>query len=183
MINLLPKTEKEFLKKGLRERLTVIVSLLVAAAFLVGFIMLLPSYFLVSAYFSDTSLSNLSFGLKNDEAVRKTVNLPEEINLKLNLFQSSTNGLPVVEYFSKIIESLPIGVRLNSLSFTRDQNYNGQTGTVVLLGGISTNRDSLISFLNLLKKTNPQFIVDVPVSSLTKDKNLPFSMNIFIKNE
>lgn len=177
MINLLPKKEKEALKKGLKLRFIVVASFIFSVSFLVGFIMLLPSYFLVSSYSSKTVSNAYFLESQNTESFQKIINLPEEVGSKLKFFQSNINNISVADYFSKIVEYLPQGVQLNSVSFSKNQN-----DTTILLGGVAVDRDSLVSFSTLLKKSNLFSDVVVPVSSLTKDKNLPFSMNIVIKN-
>jgi hypothetical protein len=71
---------------------------------------------------------------------------------------------------------------LDSISVEKNKRYQTKTGTVVLVGGTASERDSLVSFLKALEESKSFSAVDVPISSLTKDKNLPFSMTIFIEN-
>ena len=180
-MNLLPKTEKEAIKKGLKLRFVIVALFLLAASFLVGFIVLLPSYFLASGYFSKATAEEYSLGVKNDDSVKKILNLPREIDAKLIFFQSNIKSISVAGYFSKIVGYLPKGVKLDSISFSRNKT-NNKNGDSIVVSGMAIDRDSLISFSNLLKNSNLFSDVVVPVSSLTKDKNLPFSMNIFVKN-
>ncbi|MFH0804311.1 MAG: hypothetical protein V1896_01795 [Candidatus Zambryskibacteria bacterium] len=181
-MNLLPKTEKENLKKGLRLRFVIVALLLLSASFLASFIMLLPSYFLAFGYFSAIAPENQFSGSNNEDSIEKILNLPAEINSKLGFFQSNVAEISEADYLSKIVGYLPGGVRLNSVVFSRNQNYKEKNGIVILASGIATNRDSLVSFSTLLKESALFSAVDVPVSSLTKDRNLPFSVNIFIEN-
>jgi hypothetical protein len=180
-MNLLPKTEKEDLKKGLKLRLIVVTSFLLSASFLIGFVFLLPSYFLVSSYFSKANSAGDLLGSKDDDSVKKILNLPTEINSKLVFFQSNISSTSLADYFSKIVGYLPAGVRLNSVSFSKNKT-NSKNGDALIVSGVAIDRDSLILFSTLLKKSNLFLTVDVPVSSLAKDKNLPFSMNIFTKD-
>lgn len=182
MINLLPKAEKEFLKKGLKLRFVIVASFLLTTIFLLGLIMLLPAYFLASGFFSKTASDGYLLELKNDDLTKEILNLPTEISTKLNIFQLNSNDISASGYLSKIVGFLPSGVRLNSLSFSKNQNYKGKVGTMILIGGVAVNRDSLVSFSTLLKESGLFLAVEVPVSSLTKDKNLPFSINAFIDN-
>jgi hypothetical protein len=182
-MNLLPKTEKEALKKGLKLRFAVLAMFLLSLSFLVGFIMLLPSYFMVFGYFSKETSGNYFSGSKNDDSVKEILNLPSEISLKLSFFQSNMKDISVADYFSKIVGHLPQEVHLNSILLSRNQNYNKKVGTVILVSGMAADRESLVSFSTLLKKSNSFSAVDVPVSSLTKNKDLPFSMSIFIENQ
>jgi hypothetical protein len=56
-MNLLPKTEKEDLKKGLKLRFIIMASFLLFASFLIGLGMFLPAYFLASANLKKIVLS------------------------------------------------------------------------------------------------------------------------------
>jgi hypothetical protein len=182
-MNLLPKTEKETLKEGLKSRFIIVASFLVAASFLMGFIMLLPSYFLTLVSSLEGTSGNNYPGAENKDSIEKILNLPEEINSKLKFFQSNINNVSVADSFYKITSHLPGGVTLNSVSFSRNQVYKEKTGTAILISGTAFDRDSLISFSTNLKDSNSFSSVEVPVSSLTRDRNLPFSMNIFIENQ
>ena len=87
-----------------------------------------------------------------------------------------------IEVFSKIIKFVPEKVIIDSITFSRNEAYKEKNGILVLVSGTSVDRNSLISFSNSLEQSKDFTFVDVPVSSLTKDKNLPFSINIFIEN-
>jgi len=181
-MNLLPKTEKEILKKGLKLRFIIVALFLFSASILVGFIMFLPSYFLASGFFYKAPVGGYFLDPQNADSVKEILDLPNNINSKLSFFQSNIINISLADYFSKIVGCLPTGVRLNSILFSKDEANKKNSGTIVV-SGVAIDRDSLISFSVLLKKTNLFSDVVIPVSSLTKDKDLPFSMNIFIKNE
>ncbi len=182
-MNLLPKTEKEDLKKGLKLRFAIVAMFLLSASFLIGFVMFLPSYFLAFGYFSKTAPDSYFLKPENSDSINKILSLPDEISSKLGFFQSNIHNVSVADYFSKIVDNLPKGVQINSISFSKNQNYNGNNGTVILVSGIAVSRDSLMSFSTLLKESGLFSDVEVPVSNLTKDENLPFSINILIENE
>jgi hypothetical protein len=182
-MNLLPKTEKENLKKGLKLRFVILVSFLLAGSFLAGLIMFLPSYFLASSYLNEATTVNYFLKPKGGGSVKDILNLPNEINLKLSFFQSDVKSASIADYFSKIVNFLPAGVRLNSVSFSKNQDSKEKKNATILVSGISTDRDSLILFSNLLKKSETFSDVSIPVSDLTKSVNLPFTITIYIKNE
>jgi len=181
-MNLLPSTEKDILKKGLRLRALVVASFLVSAFLLIGLVMLLPSYFLASENYSKITLENYLPETEDKSSVDEIVNLPKEINSKLEFLLLSNNNISAFDSISNIIKYLPAKVKLNSISFTKNQNYKGKNGDIILISGTATDRDSLVSFSSLLEESGSFSSVEVPVSSLTRDKNLPFSMNIFIEN-
>jgi len=181
-MNLLPKTEKENLKKGFRLRFFVVASFLAAVSFLIAFVMLLPSYFMTLGYFSNAVQKGVDLSAEDRESMENILNLPQEIDYKLKFFQTNTNQIPATDSLYKIIGQLPSGVAIKSVSFTRDQNYNDKTGTIILISGTAFDRDSLVFFSKKLEETNYFSSVEVPVGSLTKGRNLPFSMNVFIEN-
>ena len=181
-MNLLSKTEKETLKKGFKYRFVIVLLFLISASFFVGVAMLLPSYFLTKVNLADAAQEGNSLTAGNEDSIKQILSLPADINSKLKFFQSNVDGALATDSFYKVISHLPAGVALNSISFSRNQAYNGQNGIAILVSGVAVDRDSLVSFTQLLKDSNSFSAVDVPVSSLAKDKNLPFSVNIFIKN-
>ncbi|MEK7635118.1 MAG: PilN domain-containing protein [Patescibacteria group bacterium] len=181
-MNLLPDTEKEGLKKGLKLRSLILGALVISISFLAGLIMLVPSYFLTLANISNTKSENYSSVLKEEVSVKQVVDLPEEINYKMNFLQSYNENVSVADSISQIIKYLPAGVKLNSVSFEKNQVYKEKTGIIILVSGIAFDRDSLVNFSTSLKESKLFSEVNVPVSSLTKGKDLPFSMNIFIEN-
>ncbi len=181
-MNLLPETERENLKKGLKNRFIIIALFFITASFLVGFIMLLPSYFLTLGNSSENVSVNFSQGTNNKNKAEEILNLPKIINAKLKFFQLNIKDMSIVDYFSKIIDSLPKKVTLNSIYFSRETvDSKGNLKKSILVSGIASDRNSLISFSKNLENSNLFSSVEVPVSSLTRDKNLPFSINLFIK--
>lgn len=177
-MNLLPNTERESLKKGLKLRFATMTLFIISASLLIGFVSLLPAYFLTANHLSN----GYSSGVKDDGSTKEMLNLPGEINLKLGFLQSSVNGIAVTDFFSKIINYLPNEITLNSITFAKKQSYKEKNGTIISISGIAANRDSLVSFSALLKESGSFSSVEVPVSNLTKNKDLPFSMSIFIED-
>lgn len=180
-MNLLPKEEKENLKKGLKLRSVIMILFLLSTSFFVGFITLLPSYFLISGYFFDNGSEKIT---KEEDAnlTREFSGLPSEISSKLGFFRSGTDNEPLADYFSKIANLLPADVWVDSFSFLKNQKYKGKEGLLILLSGKAANRDSLVLFLNTLRESKLFSEVDIPVSVLAKEKNLPFNISIFIED-
>lgn len=178
-MNLLPKTEKENLKKGFKYRFIIFTAFLLAASFFVGSFVLLPSYFLATRHLSEDFAKNLE--TEDKDLVSDFLALPEEINTKLNFYQSNLKDFSASTYILKIVDILPEKVLVNSIYFSKSQNYKGKIGTVILISGLANDRESLVLFSKLLEESKMFSTVEVPVSNLTKEKNLPFSVNIFIE--
>lgn len=181
-MNLLPITEKDLLKKGFKHRLLVVANILFSVAFLLGIVMLLPSFFLIKQHFDLANTVTPLTLAETDPLLHNILELPGEVNTKLAFFQTNTNEKGAMRVLTSIISSLPPGVRLDSILFSRKQSDKDKKGIAILISGSALNRDSLVSFGNILRETKQFSSVEVPVSSLAKEKDLPFSMNIFIEN-
>lgn len=181
-MNLLPKTEKEILKNGLRFRFIIASTYLLFFSLLLGFIALLPTYFLMRGSLFISGNKNLTKNL-DENLTKEILDLPIKIDSRLKFLQSNLTNLSVIDVFYKITSSLPEKIILNSISFSKNKEYKEKNGTHILISGNATNRDSLISFSTKLKESNYFSLVDIPVSSFTKEKDLPFSLNLFIENK
>lgn len=177
-MNLLGDTEKNDLKKGIKLRLLIVALTLTAIAFLVGLVMLLPSYFLLRGHFSETNKDQVIIG----DSINELLNIPKEIESKLEFFESNNANISTVDVVEKVVEKSGGGVKINSISVNRNDKYQDKNGIRVLISGTATTRESLLSFGNALKDADYFYSVDVPVSSFTKDRNLPFSINLFVEN-
>lgn len=180
-MNILPDTEKSLIVKGLRRRFYVVALILVSIAFILGTVMLLPSYFLTRVQVA-TVISDASNENEIEKKYTEILNLPTEIEYKLNIFQKNYADGTVIFHLLKLEEDLPEKIKINTFSFRRNALYNEKRGTVITVSGVAADRDSLVQFSTSLKSSKSFSVVDVPISSLTKDKNLPFSMNLFIAN-
>jgi Tfp pilus assembly protein PilN len=181
-MNLLPITEKEELKQKLKTRSWVVMLLLVVTAFILGLVMLVPSYFLALGNFSKISSENQLSSIEDEELIKTTLSLPEEINNKLQVVQAVSNNTSAGDSIINIMKFLPRGVIINSIVLNRNQESEDKKGTDITVAGTASTRDALMTFSNSLKSSNLFSEVLVPVSSLTRDKNLPFSIKLFIKN-
>lgn len=179
-MNLLPITQKELLQQGMRRRFLANLSVFTALAFLIGLVMLLPTYFLTAGYIASIRSESLSVATGNEDAKREILKLPNEIESKLKFFQTNTDNGRAVSLLEKVVEVLPEKTTLKSINFEKDQSYKGKKGVSMVLSGTAANREALVSFSNNLKALNIFYAVDIPVSSLTKDKDLPFTINLFV---
>lgn len=175
-------TEKDNVKKGLKRRFIILFSFLVSAAFLAGAALLLPSYLLTRGDFIAIELRNSSFRAR-EESSSNILNLPAEINAKMKLFEVDERNIKAIDAINLLLKEIPPDLTIDSLSFIRGETFNRKPGTKIAVSGVATNRDALVSFANSLKSSGSFSSVEVPVSSLTKDKDLPFSINIFINDQ
>lgn len=182
-MNLLPEKEKANLKKGLKLRFAVTLLVLLSIPFFFGSIILLPSYLLALVNFSETKTENGPAINDNNQEFQDVLNMPDSISGKLLIFQSNLSGHTALEILNKFINAMPTGVKINSISFSKRNNNAEKIGSSVIISGIAQNRESLVSFSSNLKKDSDFSSVEIPISNLAKEKNLPFSINIFIKEK
>ncbi|MEK7642670.1 MAG: PilN domain-containing protein [Patescibacteria group bacterium] len=177
-MNLLSETQKGLIKKGLRLRFLIVLSLMLAGAFVINITILLPAYFLARVRLVE--VSNILYALPSEDTKggnSSTLSLPGEINSKLGVYESNIPKYFVVEVFSSVAGVLPEGIRINSISFSDGTSVQNKTKEMNI-SGVSLNRQALILFSENLKKTSFAKNVEVPVSNLAREKNLPFSIKI-----
>lgn len=181
-MNLLPIIEKDNLKKGFNLRFIILLSVLVSVAFVLGIIMLSPAYFLIKGNrVLATSINSVTEN-QDKEMVKEILELPTEIDVKLKFLQTHIAAKKTTDSFSKVISNLPEKVSLNTISFKRNQGEKEKKGITISIFGIAADRESLVAFDAALKSSGAFSVIDIPVSSLTKDRNLPFSANLFISD-
>lgn len=182
-MNLLPATEKDLLKENLKAKVLILGLGLMSVVFVLGFIMLLPSYFLARGNFYKISSENeLSAAVNKGESLEQILNLPQEIKNKMEILQFLNFDFSASTLIGKVAGEASSEIKLISFSLARNQNFKEKQGLVITVSGLSANRDALVNFLDSLKKSNLFSEVEMPVSSLTKEKNLPFNINLFIEN-
>lgn len=179
-MNLLPQNEKEKLEKERKQRFWILAMSLFSATLFLGFITLWPAYFLAGNFFND-STEGILLKTESDGSREKIQNLSLEIKSKLALFRPNITTASPADYFYEIAQNLPTGVSINSISFQANQNYKSKTGQIINIAGLAASREMLISFVERLQTIKSFSEAEIPVSNLTKDKNLPFSINIFIE--
>lgn len=180
-MNLLPDTEKNILKKGLKLRCFIMANILLSFSFIIGTIMLLPTYFLIEGHITLAASLDFAKKVEDQESINKILDLPKEIKSKLDFLQSNIKNRGAVDVLSKLVSFLPEKVKVDSISFVRNQGEKDKKGINIVLIGIASDRDALVSFGATLKTSKLFSVVDIPVSNLTKEKDLPFSVNIFIE--
>ncbi len=177
MLNLLVREDRYVLRKEYMIRVFNI--------FLVASVFLLVSFMTVlfSKYLYVDSENKISFDekLKIESALltvdQKTYNEKvAHLEKEFLLFKDYKN-IPSV-YYSMISGMKTSGVKLNSIQV----EYVG-ADKKIKISGIAENRNSLIAFSDSLKTSEVFETVDLPFSSFVKDSNIPFAIDIKVKNQ
>lgn len=178
MFNLLPENLREGIKKdyNLRKVVLVLIFLIfVQAAFL---IFLFPTW-LISGYKERDSagrgeemnkyLSSLN--------IASTTSSIKSINSKLLVIDKSLRYPEIIPFINNILSKKTGSIVVTDIIYTATDAKNAQ----ISMQGISTTRESLLSFVKSLEALGLFKSVDLPISNFTKDKDLSFSLNITIE--
>jgi hypothetical protein len=174
MFNLLTEKEKKFLRIEYRRRKMIVWLGLFSSLLAIAIVFLIPSFALLYSktnfIFSDVTLfqkedKNFNDLKKEIDKTRKTMAVFDK-----NFFASSS-----ISNIETLVANRPSGIKINSfgLSFG-DKN-------ILQIQGIATNRDSLRKFHDYINSLNLFDKFDIPIASLTRESNIPFSIILNVK--
>lgn len=181
-MNLLPQEEKEILKKGFRLRVFVLLNIFLAIFFLAASIFLFPSYFLAKEQLSIIYSLDTSIKPKDEDTIAKTLLVPTELENKMRFFDTNYRNKKAADVIAEAINLKNGGIKITSILFSKTPE-GPESKVTLVISGRADKRDSLISFQSALKDSGKFQSVDVPVSSLAKDKDLPFSVDLIVSME
>jgi len=183
-MNLLPDTEKKILRKGLFSRFIIVSTFAVAGAIFVSLVGLIPAYVIARVKLVEV-VSKSSIPIKSDEASATTslATLPEEIRSKLQVYQSNVPKYRAADIFYEITKVKLDGVYIKSISLLSNSSSANTKTKNMNISGTAATRKALIDFAEILKKVELVSEVDVPVSSLAREKDLPFVVKITISEQ
>lgn len=173
MVNLLSKALIRARTRRYYARLITLLALVLTLVIGVGALLVLPSFFLARAA-ADESARYLAaleetVGLKERAGVTKAVGALVE---RVKTLKDFNTPIMVAYLIDLITGAAPRGITITSFSIDR----TGAGGRVVVSGSAAT-RDALLSFANALKSIKQFSGVALPVSSLARDKDVPFTLS------
>jgi len=177
MINLLPPQEKEKIRKYYRDRLLIVSFLLFSLAILMGVIFLLPSFFL--ATFKEKAVLNQVDIIKKAVSFSEQRNVEEAVravNEKLLILRKEGEGeVRLSQLLTTVIENKDDNLLINGF-FSEKQKEDGGQKNRITVRGISPDRETLLDFVDTLREEKAVTSVDLPIGSLVKSRNIPFSL-------
>jgi hypothetical protein len=176
MINLIPEKAKREVVKEYWVRVVTMWLFTLSVSSLVVALLLLPVYVLVTsqveAYASDATEATKKVA-EYDLSATSLVMASKQAQMIVALRQS--------ESFSEMIELLESlkgeGIVLESFNLTRDDG--AKMGNIKIEGQALTRQD-LVDFRDLLLSHSKIKEVNLPISNLAKDKNIPFNIAIIL---
>lgn len=181
MINLLPLKEKKKIYQLYFIRLSIVSLFLLLIVLIVGTVLLLPSLFLsVVKERSAAERVLLAREALSLEEGRNVEAIIASVNKKIGILALAPGvSATLNKAFRTIIDRQPEGLKITGLLYEKD--VLGDTGRgKIFIRGISSERDALIAFADLLKKESLFSEVDLPVSNLIKSEDIAFSITVFL---
>ena len=177
MFNLLPDNLKGKIKTEYQiRRLTVFLTFVIFLQ--ISFLIFLSPSWVASVFRQEEAVSQIekmreSLLSQNTNSVASII---AGTNAKLNIINTTLEYPEVAPIFNVILSNQTSSIRLNGLTYT---SINASTSALTM-SGISTTRESLVSFVKSLEKSKAFKTVDLPVSNLAKDKNIDFAVSLIV---
>lgn len=179
MLNLLPKEQKNVLRKEYTNRLVVVWLGAIIAVLVISLVLLAPSYFLtkVRANEATAELENAKQILAAKLPPSDVVSAVQSAVRSADALRPLTKPQSVFELI-KIFEIKPAGVTLSSISFDEATDLGPAK---MIVQGRAADREKLTMFSRSLESRVEFASVDVPVSNFVREKDIYFSMTITLK--
>lgn len=177
MINLIPPDSKKVIKREYLLRTATVWMALFSIVGIITVILLVPTYVLLSksleAVAIETREGDEDFDSDAYQALRAEFKKTHQIAQRLAITATTT---PASEILADIQAVQTNDIMMTGFVYEND----GAVIKKVEVRGIASTRAALAAFSATLEQ-NPRFArADVPVSSLTNDRDLPFVLNITI---
>ncbi len=174
MFNLLPREEREVLRSEYHARQYVVYAGVLAFLGIVSVGLLLPSY--ITYVTTDLLLKSEQRAIRDAEPseekdTREIVARGTAIALQMKTFDTVQHS-PTLD---KLLERIVPGIRLAHVTFVTQPDKRIQ----IDMEGTAATRESLRAFDASLGRDNVFTGVDIPLSSYTRETNIPFSITFF----
>lgn len=173
MINLIPAEAKKHLLREYWMRSVTVWFFLWSFALLLGITLLVPSYVLlnlqVKAYSETAQTANEKNA--NFEAVAKELESASKTAAAL----SEQLVRPSMTEYLTLLKSLEsTNVNVARISFSREGDVVGE----MTVSGVADSRQALADFRNRMLDSDLIESVNLPISNLAKDKEIPFELTV-----
>ena len=174
MINLLEPSVRKALHLTYVLRVLATMLFLVAAAFFIGTVTLLPAYVLSLAKKSDAELSQASIAetLAKEEKEAPSAEIAA-LKEKLGILITNSVEGKLFSAVEVVTELRPAAITLSEIAYTAKEK-----GGELRIEGRSATRDELLSYQRELQKVRLFSAVELPISNLAKENNLEFAITL-----
>ncbi len=175
MINLLPQEQQKVLQKEYHFRRAAVAMYFVNAILLIAVILLIPSYVLV------TYRAEATIPIQNSNEQAKRTALATEVandNIILTALTPPAASIPPSSSIFLIMGDVPAGDSVTSI----DYEPGSAAPFSITVGGIAASRESLLSFVEALRREPTIDSVNLPISNFASDADIHFSFIVTGKN-
>ena len=176
MINLLPDFQKEVVRVEYKHRMLIVGVLFVLLTIVIATVSLFPSYLISKTKY--VTLKERADVLKEEEKKANTAGVSlivKDVSEKLSLLNIGKKDTDVGMLISKLVDNADSSVKIMSITYEK----RGATAKVDI-AGVAEKRESMIAFIEKLKKDEYFSEVYSPVSNLVKESNISFNIQIGI---
>lgn len=176
MIDLSSQKNKEIIKKDFNLRFTTVFLGAFNVILVVYLVLILPTYFNLKVHSLDVK-GRLEVS-QQEYKMKKGGDLKEQYDASKAKIRAldSLNKYEVSKLFKDLNKLGDKNTEI--LSFLYE---NKKEDSSFVLSGISSNRDTIVGFINEVKSSGNFSKVDFPISGLAKNSGLEFSLNIKLK--
>lgn len=172
MVNLLPQKTITELRRNYYLRFGTVLVILMVIAFLIGSVLLVPSY-VVSERAADASERYLlaieeTIGIRERAGVSDDVRALSERLRILGTYAAEPSTKP---FFEDTLNDLSPNITITGIGFAKGSDALG-----VSIAGRAATRASLLAFVERLQESGRYDGVTVPVAQLALDSDIPFSI-------
>lgn len=177
MFTFLPRGYREDTIREYRTRvLTVFVALCIVLVIL-SIALTMPTF--VSLYYQKTVAASekaQAEALQAQSADSSASAAVARVDARLAAIRQGTSERTVISLFERLLAPSRPGISITALSAARDE----KNGTL-RVEGVAATRESLVAFSRALQGEPSFASVDLPVSSLAKNRDIQFSISIGLK--
>jgi hypothetical protein len=173
MFTFLPEEYKKNALKEYRFRLFMLYLGFTSIFFMLGSAFALPTYSLVKTN-KEIATEEHATLVKNQ--TEDPISLEKEVralNTKIEIIKKTSEHKSLTSVIERVLTQKGDAITLQTLSLRR-----GKEKGAITIGGVASSRDALVAFSKRLQG-EPSFSgINLPVSSLTKNKDIPFNISI-----
>jgi hypothetical protein len=175
MINLLPPNARRNVIREYWLRVATVWMFLLGTGCLIVAALLLPTYVQIQIQLNALSESMNA----STETISSYDTLARELvvaNDRSKILLNAASSTPFSVYVTNIEQLSGQAISINTYTFTRPKTGEA----TIAISGIARTRQELADFKDVLSSEGVYSRVDLPISNLIKEKDLLFSMQLFI---
>ena len=175
MFNLLPKQEKEAIRREYRTRLVIVILWFSFATLVIASVLLVPSILLSSQKekVAEQRFETLSKSVEKDNTVNLDAVL-RKAQSHLSLLSHEAPKVLLHELLVNIVSTKTDSVSLARFSFAKASEGKRYAD----INGIAKDRATLLSFVKALERSGLFEKVEVPISNFAEDTDIEFSIRV-----